>query len=101
MTLAPAEFLRRFLLHVLPRGFHRIRHYGLLANTQRQRYLSRARELLACSPAVDTTAPTTAVDDTPAQATFVCPVCGAPMRIIEILARAHRPRAPPGASRGP
>jgi hypothetical protein len=103
MTLGTDEFLRRFLLHVLPRGFHRIRHYGLLANTQRQRYLSRARELLACSPAVDTTAPTTAVDDAvpPAQATFVCPVCGAPMHIIEILARAHRPRAPPLTRSGP
>ena len=103
MTLGTDEFLRRFLLHVLPRGFHRIRHYGLLANTQRQRYLSRARELLACSPAVDTTAPTTAVDAAvpPAQATFVCPVCGAPMHIIEILARAHRPRAPPLTRSGP
>ncbi len=99
MTLATDEFLRRFLLHVLPRGFHRIRHYGLLANTQRQSYLSRARELLACPPAVAHHHGRR--HPGPAQATFVCPVCGAPMRIIEILARAHRPRAPPLSRSGP
>ena len=47
MTLPVAEFMRRFLLHVLPRGFHRIRHYGLLANAARVENLARARELLA------------------------------------------------------
>ena len=47
MTLAPHEFIRRFLLHVLPRGFHRIRHYGLLANGSRAETLARARKLLA------------------------------------------------------
>ena len=46
MTLAPDEFIRRFLLHVLPSGFHRIRHYGLIANTTRKDNLARARELL-------------------------------------------------------
>ena len=45
MTLATGEFIRRFLLHVLPRGFHRIRHYGLLASGSRRDVLARAREL--------------------------------------------------------
>ena len=49
MTLAPHEFIRRFLLHVLPRGFHRIRHYGLLASSARKASIARARELLAVS----------------------------------------------------
>jgi hypothetical protein len=47
MTLEPSEFMRRFLLHVLPAGFHRIRHYGLLANGTRRRNLALARTLLA------------------------------------------------------
>ena len=50
MTLATGEFIRRFLLHVLPRGFHRIRHYGLLASGGRRDNLARARELLAAPP---------------------------------------------------
>ena len=47
MTLVPGEFIRRFLLHVLPKGFHRIRHYGLLASAARKANIARARELLA------------------------------------------------------
>ena len=47
MTLSPHEFIRRFLMHVLPKGFHRIRHYGLLANGNRSAMIARARELLA------------------------------------------------------
>jgi len=43
MTLSAEEFMRRFLLHVLPSGFHRIRHYGLLANAARRHNLARAR----------------------------------------------------------
>ena len=50
MTLAPHEFIRRFLLHVLPHGFHRIRHYGLLASSARKANIARARELLAVAP---------------------------------------------------
>jgi Putative transposase len=50
MTLGGDEFIRRFLLHVLPRGFHRIRRYGLLASSARQVSLARARELLAAAP---------------------------------------------------
>ena len=49
MTLCVEEFIRRLLLHVLPAGLHRIRHYGLLANTTRRDNLARARELLMCS----------------------------------------------------
>jgi hypothetical protein len=50
MTLGTHEFIRRFLMHVLPKGFHRIRHYGLLANGNRVRLIARARELLAMAP---------------------------------------------------
>ena len=58
MTLAPHEFIRRFLLHVLPKGFHRIRHYGLLANGARAATIARARELLAvAAPEVETDDP--------------------------------------------
>ena len=66
MTLAPHEFIRRFLLHVLPKGFHRIRHYGLFASTARKANIVRARLLLAAPPtALDAT---TKVDGTAAGA---------------------------------
>jgi predicted RNA-binding Zn-ribbon protein involved in translation (DUF1610 family) len=94
MTLTTDEFIRRFLLHVLPSGFHRIRHYGLLANGGRRDNLARVRELLHAAP-VDTE---TKGADTPAesvQPTFVCPDCGAAMIIIEILVRKQLIRAPP------
>jgi hypothetical protein len=54
MTLAPHEFIRRFLMHVLPKGFHRIRHYGMLASANRAANLARARELLALPPPLPT-----------------------------------------------
>jgi hypothetical protein len=96
MTLSTGEFMRRFLLHVLPSGFHRIRHYGLLANGRRQDNLARARELLQVEP-VNAEALRTDADasDKAAQPTFVCPDCGAAMIIIEILARKPLIRAPP------
>ena len=54
MTLAPSEFIRRFLLHVLPKGFHRIRHYGLLASATCKANIARAKELIAAPlPSVD------------------------------------------------
>jgi hypothetical protein len=93
MTLATDEFIRRFLLHVLPRGFHRIRHYGLLASSARKAGLARARELLAVSPPPDD-------DDVPDQPSDVrppCPCCGGPMFVVEIFARWSQPRAPPRA----
>ncbi|MDW3689364.1 transposase, partial [Cupriavidus sp. CV2] len=92
MTLDAGEFMRRFLLHVLPGGFHRIRHYGLLANPVRRANLARARELLDVASAV-----TAAPDDTElAMPTpFVCRHCGAPMLIIEIIPRSVCIRGPP------
>jgi predicted RNA-binding Zn-ribbon protein involved in translation (DUF1610 family) len=102
MTLEPTEFIRRFLLHVLPSGLHRIRHYGLLANTTRRDNLARARERLMCSTsqaAVDsrTQDANAAHEAEPGAATpWLCPDCGAPMIIIETFERGHLPRAPPG-----
>jgi hypothetical protein len=102
MTLAPEEFIRRFLLHVLPSGFHRIRHYGLLANTTRKDNLARARELLMSSKPQDATdAETNGADtadsgDRDESVTYLCPDCGAPMIIIETFERGQLPRAPPG-----
>jgi hypothetical protein len=91
MTLAAAEFMRRFLLHVLPIGFHRIRHYGLLANAQRREHLAKARALLHAP--MPETADATA--ETAAPPPFVCRCCGAVMTVIEILQRRHPIRAPP------
>ena len=94
MTLSADEFMRRFLLHVLPSGFHRIRHYGLIANAGRRDNLARARELLHVVPEAAEPQP----PDAPAaivQPTFVCPDCGAPMIIIETFARGQPIRAPP------
>jgi hypothetical protein len=99
MTLAPDEFIRRFLLHVLPSGFHRIRHYGLIANTTRKDNLARARELLMSK---GTDEPTDAImndadtaDGSEESAIYVCPDCGAPMIIIETFLVGQLPRAPP------
>jgi hypothetical protein len=90
MTLATDEFIRRFLLHVLPRGFHRIRHYGLLASSARKASLARARELLAVAPPPDDAAPEEPRDVRPP-----CPCCGGHMIVVEIFARWSQPRAPP------
>ena len=93
MTLDTDEFIRRFLLHVLPRGFHRIRHYGLLASATRKANIARARELLAVSPPPDPVATLEPPDQRPP-----CPCCGGRMRIIETFERWMQPRAPPFAS---
>ena len=93
MTLAPAEFMRRFLLHVLPAGFHRIRHYGLLANGSRKASLALARELL-CEPAV-AVAPAGGEDPGIQQPTFVCRHCGRAMLILQTFTRGQTIRAPP------
>ena len=97
MTLEPGEFMRRFLLHVLPGGFHRIRHYGLLANGSRKASLNLAREFLN-APAV-AAMPTDTGDLTIAPPTFVCWHCGCAMVILQTLTRSHGPaiRAPPSA----
>lgn len=91
MTLATDEFMRRFLLHVLPTGFHRIRHYGLLANAGRRGYLATARALLKVPPPAPITDEAVAVP----VPTFVCRCCGAAMRVVEIVMRQHPIRAPP------
>ena len=92
MTLSADEFIRRFLLHVLPRGFHRIRHYGLLAGSARKASLALARELLDVMPdAAD------APIDEPVDPTPPCPCCGGKMIVIEVFARRRQPRAPPSA----
>ena len=100
MTLGADEFMRRFLLHVLPNGFHRIRHYGLLANGCRKLSLVAARQLLGVH--IDATADLageTAANDEPGSKppTFVCRHCGRPMVVVLLLAPAHSIRAPPCA----
>jgi putative transposase/transposase-like zinc-binding protein len=97
MTLSADEFIRRFLLHVLPKGFHRIRHYGLLASAGCKANVARAKELIAApmpeidaSAARDTADPDATTDHCPP-----CPCCGGRMIIVEILARAGAPRGPP------
>jgi hypothetical protein len=98
MTLSTAEFIRRFLIHVLPQGFHRIRHYGLLASGTRADNIARARELLTASKSQ--AEPTGAAVD-PGKPT--CPCCGGRMIIIEVFEHGatprHRPTAPPIAIR--
>jgi Putative transposase/Transposase zinc-binding domain len=89
MRLATDEFIRRFLLHVLPKGFHRIRHYGLLARRCHASNIARARELLAVAP------PPKPISDEPADPLPPCPCCGGRMRIIEAFGRWGQPRAPP------
>ena len=89
MTLATHEFLRRFLLHVLPKGLHRIRHFGLFANHQRQRQLARLRELL------EVFEPEPDAEPTQKPPAFLCRTCGSPLVVIEIIERPIRSRAPP------
>jgi len=96
MTLSTHEFIRRFLIHVLPKGFHRIRHYGLLANGQRTANLARARELLHVTPPA-TASETMETTDASAQRAEPrpCPYCGGRMFVIEIFARGCEPKHPP------
>ncbi len=92
MTLATDEFIRRFLIHVLPKGLHRIRHYGLFAKGACADNIARARELLAITKheAQSTTA---AVDPSKPN----CPCCGGRMIVIEVFARGATPRQQPTA----
>ena len=103
MTLNTDEFLRRFLLHVLPRGFHRIRHVGLFANARRKASLATLRDLLLTQQPVapDTSAVPVATAARPAPPTFVCPCCGAPMIVLDTFGRGQPIRAPPSARGGP
>jgi hypothetical protein len=102
MTLSADEFIRRFLLHVLPKGFHRIRHYGLLASAGCKANIARVKELMAAPmPAVD---PPAAHDTADPQATTdhrpPCPCCGGRMTIVEVFARGGAPRGPPSSGAG-
>jgi hypothetical protein len=92
MRLSVDEFIRRFLLHVLPDGFHRIRHYGLFGNGVRQANLARVRALLAVAgkPMAEAPAP-----DAPIEPSRCCPCCGGRMIIIERFARGCAPRPAP------
>ena len=93
MTLDPAEFIRRFLLHVLPSGFHRIRHYGLFAGTVRRRNIERARQLLAASESAQRSRAGADSDaETPSPARR-CPCCGGRMIIVETFEGARPTRS--------
>jgi hypothetical protein len=93
MTLAPGEFMRRFLIHVLPTGFHRIRHYGLFANTARAANLAKARALLQ-APA-PSAAEASAEPEAPAKPPIACPCCGGRMILVEIFERGSAPHTVP------
>jgi hypothetical protein len=93
MTLESDEFIRRFLLHVLPSGFHRIRHYGLLAGTKRKDSIELARKLLAVAPP-----PEDGAFEEPPDTRPPCPCCGGHMVVIETFTRWQQPRAPPSAT---
>jgi hypothetical protein len=93
MTLTPHEFIRRFLMHVLPKGLHRIRHYGLFANGNRAESIAKARELLAVPPLSNE--PETAKADQPCVLPRPCPCCGGRMLIIETFAPGCEPKYRP------
>jgi hypothetical protein len=99
MTLATGEFIRRFLIHVLPQGFHRIRHYGLLASGTRADKIARVRRLLnapVIQPEVGDDSRTEA--DEPKPISHPCPCCGGRMVIIETFQRGASPRYRPAAA---
>ena len=100
MTLKTHEFIRRFLMHVLPKGFHRIRHYGLLANVGRAENIAKARALLAVMPvkAKEPDRAETAEPDGPRVLPRPCPCCGGRMIVIEVFARGSMPRYRPPAA---
>ena len=94
VTLDVGEFIRRFLIHVLPKGFHRIRHYGLFASANRAETIARARELLGLA----TPAAEAAVEIDPAAAQPLakpCPCCGGRMFVIETFEAGCQPRHRP------
>jgi hypothetical protein len=104
MTLEPNEFIRRFLLHVLPKGFHRIRHYGLLASATCKANIARARELIATPPpSIDPSTEQDAPGMTAgprADYRPPCPCCGGRMIIVESFRPGGGPRAPPSPQPG-
>ena len=92
MTLATDEFIRRFMLHILPKGFHRIRHYGLFANTGRAAHIARLRELLGCAPPPAEKVASSSQDEPAETVLPPCPCCGGRMIVIEIFERGTQPR---------
>ena len=105
MTLDTHEFIRRFLMHVLPQGFHRIRYYGLLTSQTRAKNIARARELLAVPlipidaiKATNAKASTSAQPEEPTPPDHPCPCCGGRMIIIETFLRGCQPRPPHAGS---
>jgi hypothetical protein len=98
MRLDPGEFMRRFLLHVLPKSFHRIRHYGLLASAGRAANIARARELLAAHQPKVECGRSDDADAAPTDWRPPCPCCGGRMIIIETFERGSNARAPPPSS---
>jgi len=106
MTLDTNEFIRRFLMHVLPQGFHRIRYYGLLTSPTRAKNIARIRDLLAvplipidaikaaaAKASTSTQASTNAQPEQPKAPEHSCPCCGGRMRIIETFLRGQQPNA--------
>jgi hypothetical protein len=99
MTLATGEFIRRFLIHVLPQGFHRIRHYGLFASATRADNIARARRLLDVPAAQPEAGDTNCAEATePKPLSQPCPCCGGRMIIIERFQRGASPRTRPAAA---
>jgi hypothetical protein len=93
MTLDTHEFIRRFLMHVLPAGFHRIRYYGFLTSQTRARNIARIRELLALPLIpVDAIKAANAKPEEPKTPEHPCPCCGSRMRIIETFLRGQQPK---------
>ena len=100
MRLHPHEFIRRFLLHVLPKGFHRIRHYGLFANGKRTENIATARALLNVAPPVaEPLMQPDPAPNTPRVLSCPCPCCGGRMIVIETFARGCQPRWRPTPGR--
>jgi hypothetical protein len=96
MTLATHEFIRRFLIHVLPKGLHRIRHYGLLAKANCAANLAQARQLLAVPLGTnEPETPKASTNDEQRVLPSPCPCCGGRMIIIEAFARGCQPKFPP------
>jgi hypothetical protein len=101
MTLHTHEFIRRFLLHVLPKGFHRIRHYGLLASANRAANIAHARELLAMPSRPKEPETPEVAPDGPRMLPHPCPCCGGRMIIIETFARGYQPKHRPAPAPAP
>ncbi|MDU9007184.1 transposase [Sedimentitalea todarodis] len=99
MTLKINEFIRRFLMHVLPKGQHRIRHYGFFGNGNRAANVARIRELLGDQPPIRKDTSEGENDQSPRILALPCPCCGGRLIIVDTFAPAQHPRAPPTSAR--